>query len=493
MRTIFLQLREDKEYSSESIFNQISEKKIILEEIFEHLIKFIQEVLRPSIKSLRLSVYRNIDIESTDPYYNPVTQSINFGEWIGMYKIKLDEDIQLIVKVYPKIDVKSFEYMLNDSLNLINMIGLPMIKPLYVNVRGINLTSQIITYSYILRKYTELALSSGIPRMIKKVESIGRSVSGTMDYGKTISYMASGKPIAVAYKMVIGPAYLPLVILCKFHIKLVLLLKDVIEKLEEHKDIYGFNELIYKPILNMYNYHLYTLTRPMLKPYLHYAKYFSEDYPELFEEAEKQAGNNVWFRKLINLYREFLFKMPYIHAFNNTVEKNIPIQPLPSSKVYELWILKLFLENLINSRNIRIEEKEGGFKIKVDRKKFLYNIASEKLSIFFKNIVSPPRPDYIMVCGNNVAIGDAKYKYKISISDVERVIAYIIDYSRPQIDNGQEIKGFIIMLKHEHITPLLAQRLDMTPQLKIYVAEADPRNPLEAKIKIRNICNKVFK
>ena len=136
---------------------------------------------------------------------------------------------------------------------------------------------------------------------------------------------------------------------------------------------------------------------------------------------------------------------------------------------------------------------EGGFKIKVDRKKFLYNIASEKLSIFFKNIVSPPRPDYIMVCGNNVAIGDAKYKYKISISDVERVIAYIIDYSRPQIDNGQEIKGFIIMLKHEHITPLLAQRLDMTPQLKIYVAEADPRNPLEAKIKIRNICNKVFK
>ena len=76
----------------------------------------------------------------------------------------------------------------------------------------------------------------------------------------------------------------------------------------------------------------------MLKPYLHYAKYFSEDYPELFEEAEKQAGNNVWFRKLINLYREFLFKMPYIHAFNNTVEKNIPIQPLPSSKVYELWL-----------------------------------------------------------------------------------------------------------------------------------------------------------
>jgi uncharacterized protein YihD (DUF1040 family) len=77
----------------------------------------------------------------------------------------------------------------------------------------------------------------------------------------------------------------------------------------------------------------------------------------------------------------------------------------------------------------------------------------------------------------------------LRVEDVERIIAYVVDYSEPQ--DHEEIKGFLITLGESDLGPIIA-RIDTTPNIKIYHLTADPRQKDAALSRLKAVYEKVF-
>ena len=121
----------------------------------------------------------------------------------------------------------------------------------------------------------------------------------------------------------------------------------------------------------------------------------------------------------------------------------------------------------------------------------MFNLSRREWSRLISTFARPPRPDYILAGKGRTAVADAKYKERLDTGDVERIIAYIVDYAEPQEENHNEIKGFLLMLRSP-VSPPIVERIDITPKLKIYVNEVNPSEPRRAKKTATIICNKVF-
>jgi hypothetical protein len=97
----------------------------------------------------------------------------------------------------------------------------------------------------------------------------------------------------------------------------------------------------------------------------------------------------------------------------------------------------------------------------------------------------------MLVNGGRRAVADAKYREpgRLNVEDIERMIAYIIDYSEPQ--DHEEIKGFLITLGEGHLSSVIA-RTDTIPNIRIYHLTADPRQRNAALLKLEGVYNKIF-
>jgi len=493
---IKISLREDLEYTRVDIREKlISEVKLSSEQanqIFDELANFINKRLRPSIQALLDIVYKDLDIESPLPSYNRSSDTINFGQWIGAYSFEsevLGESIRLHIE--PKIGSERFSYMLNDSLRIIEMIGLPSMEPIFTNLKGFGFARDIISYSILLQQYTDLALREGFPPIITEMENCGEGVVGTPNYTKTLSYIMSGKPLAVVTKRAIGYATLPAIILVKFHMKILSALKTLINRFKE-QDAEEISQLL---LMRLY-YHTYILSSELLYPFIFQVQTLSTEDAEIVEEAKKQARTNWWLRTIIDLYMAFNAKIPVSYNFDRIINDEAPLQPLPTSKVYELWVLKLLTETMYNGLKPNLTKNSSGFELSLNDKRLIFNLSVREKSKVIRIIANPPRPDYILLERNRVAVADAKYKDKLGTGDIERMIAYIIDYAEPQYEQqSSEVKGFFVMLKLRTSTthPYLAtERTDIIPKLRIYMIEANPSDPNQAKQAILALCNKVF-
>lgn len=89
-------------------------------------------------------------------------------------------------------------------------------------------------------------------------------------------------------------------------------------------------------------------------------------------------------------------------------------------------------------------------------------------------------------------IADTKYRElrRLNVEDIERIIAYIIDYSEPQ--DHEEIKGFLITLDGGQPHGVI-ERTDITPSIRIYHLSADPRQRDVALSALEEVYSKIFK
>lgn len=486
-----LSLREDKYYTraeiKEKLIREFGMNNQLASQVFDELIDFVRNKLSPSIKTIVETLYRDLDIESPLPTYDANRDALNFGQWIGVFEFKSESlGKAIILRITPKIARNDFEFMLNDSLRIIEMVGFPAIDPLFANIRGFSFAHEVISYSVLLQQYTELALREGLPPTVIEVEEQGEAVIGTPNYVKTINYLTSGLPLAVVIRRSTVPASLPAIILAKFHMRVLSALRKLIKEFDG-RDL----EMITRMLLYRSYYHAYILTSEKLYPFSIQARSLPMEEIELIEEARKQAERNWWLKALIDLYIAFNARVPTMYTFERRLAQEAPLQPLPTSKIYELWVLKLLVEALSYKGRPRLIRDRGGFEVSFDDRKLVFNLSRREWSRLISTFARPPRPDYILAGKGRIAVADAKYKERLDTGDVERMIAYIVDYAEPQEENHNEIKGFLLMLRSP-VSPPVVERIDITPKLKIYVNEINPSEPRRAKKTATIICNKVF-
>jgi len=85
------------------------------------------------------------------------------------------------------------------------------------------------------------------------------------------------------------------------------------------------------------------------------------------------------------------------------------------------------------------------------------------------------RPDYVMERNGEVVVADAKYKARVSVGDVERMAAYIVDVATPLRANGERLIGVLVVLTgSKPKTSKVVADEELTTKHELRVAHVNP-------------------
>jgi hypothetical protein len=483
-------LNEDIDYTKEELIkiiqNSIKVDMQKAENIYDEIIDFIDGKINRIIRQLREQGFSGIHIESSSPgIYN---DRLNLGQWIAVYRFyskTLGEDVYILIE--PKIGKKAFENMLNDVVEFALTYGLPSLSIIFQGIFSSSSVKRDILYSFLLSALTELAIMEGLPIEIEEEKKYIHGIYGKIDFKGYIKWKV--KNVFPMKRRKLAYAKLPRIMLVKFH-------QTLLEELSNEKVKYENKIGEISNILNKYiKRHAYFLSMEHLFDVYSQAIYSFIETPETIEEIIHASSTKEFIKIISYLYLAYLMeKTPLTEHVLAPWKEEIPIMPLPSAKVYELWNLKLINDEFVKMFNFSKTLKEnGGLVFLYDHSKLLFNyIYSEWSNLIGKAISHLPRPDYVISMDNSRVIIDAKYRERgnIKLEDFERMLSYVVDIASPDYP---ELAGCFITLKDTNSNVnLWTFRSDIEPKIKIYVAVADPRERDIAKQNIQKLIKEVI-
>lgn len=491
---LIITLEEDRLYKEEQFLQLIKLTRAnITEEDGKKLFREIVDLkLEQFIRYLLRSVYKGVGIESPPPSFDPERNSLNFGQWVGIYRFEsatLGEEVR--IRVRPKVSEVAFMTMLNESISLVEMLGTPMMDVLWTNLYGKGYIRENVAYSALLQRITEIVIRSLTPTAFAK-EFLSAEGVGNFNRARSIAYLSHGVPLVLCIRRNIEPNPAPLILLARFHMRLMNNLDNEIKNLQ--------TDDVALPLISLLRgrmaYHAYVLSTGVLSQYFQNLVSYGIEDQELLDEASSVADENNWVKQLIMLYRAYIAKVKSKYALESKLRPLLPLQPLPSSKVYELWVLSLLIRVFQERNNIKPEYKhaDGGLGVRFDSKELSFNISRREWSRLSIPMGDFPRPDYIAKGENKMVAIDAKYRSlsDVRLEDIERMIAYIVYYSTPQ--DSEEVKGLLVTLgpSDNESLSLYGRREDITPPIKLYSTTADPRFVRNSIRNIMAVYEKVF-
>jgi len=493
---IRLVLREDKRYNYSKFRELIRSQNIkdcddkCVRNMFDRVRDYIAKKLGPVIANVKRMGW--IDIESSAPLASD--DEFNLGQWVGMFK--LDETMggrEVIIEVEPKIGWDLFNRMLNDALKLPVMLGHASLRPIMHNLLPSAEYVADIIYSALAREYTEMAFTEPLPKIVEYRWMISEGQLGKVDVRETARLQFLGVPLIVSLRLSLANALPPMVMLARFHYKLFMRLRELSESLRK---LSGTNTL--EPtrswIEELMMCHWYILTSSPLSAYLDLAVNMDIDDEELIRETRERSGVNTWLRALADVYEAYNARI----AGAEVKEPKVPIQLLPSSKVFELWVLGLLIKALgidlrrshVLGGSYSISIRDGNIKLNYNRyyRKFLITKLIDKKLLSEK---AKLRPDYVIRINKVNIVADAKYKFILDIDDFERMAAYIINTATPLDVDGRALIGMFIMLTDNDGTGSpevhrIPRNSGISENIELRAVKITPKYPDESINKLKN-------
>jgi hypothetical protein len=267
---------------------------------------------------------------------------------------------------------------------------------------------------------------------------------GRVDVVRTLKLRVAGSKLIASRRTRLAYAHMPLILVARFHYRLLGRLNKILEGLERmggHEALRG----VLGQVEMLRRRHAYILTLTPIAAYLDLALRADVEDSVLVREARARSGVNTWLRALADLYESYNSRLAGVE-----VRRELPLQLLPSSKVFELWVLKLILEALGIDGGVRVERVDSGLTIGANGVKLHYNkpYREGRLLRGLRELLRDGalRPDYVMERNGEVVVADAKYKARISVGDVERMAAYLVDIAAPLRADGERLVGVLIVL-----------------------------------------------
>jgi hypothetical protein len=470
-----LQLEEDTKYSFNKFRKSIRKDfgnylaDSCINELFESIKKYISTTLRPTIRNIKKDL-RTLDIESLPPRTGD--NWFNFGQWVGLFKLSepVCEIDSIIVK--PKVGEKSFRYMVNEALSFPAMIGLESLSVILTNIIPYRDDILPVLYSDIAYKYTEMALRGPLPRIVEDVIIISEGQLGRIDINETLKLKSKGAQLIASHRSKLNQAYMPMILIAKFHYMLLKGIDNLISKIESVKEL----SLIKNQLELLKARHSYILTSTPVSAYLDLALSANIEDSVLIRETRARSGVNTWLKAIADLYESYNSQVAGIEPF----KPELPLQLIPSSKVFELWALRIIIEAIgISKGNVRLED--AGLIIEEKDLKLHYNTAyaegrlSKELRSRMLIKDGELRPDYRVERKGEITVADAKYKDKLSTQDMERIITYIVDIATPLKTNGDRLVGVLILLtkKEPKISNIVGDK-ELTTKHELRIVRVNP-------------------
>jgi hypothetical protein len=413
-------------------------------------------------------------------------EKVLFGEFVGEHIIGSFDDKVFVLVVEPKVGWSAYKRMVVESLEIPAILGTRgVLKPLLANASVFGIYSPI-SYSLLLTELTLQILSSSLPRAVEEYKIISGGVVGKPDPHDTYILMSRGFPLAVFRRLRIRVVNAPLMLLARFHEMLAQdlqqLLKVVVERFPGREEV--INSIV-EEIHRLIDVHTALIWATELREHLIAFHRMGLAESKLVEEAYREAGFNTLLKQVIDLFVEYLNKVTLIHRFGES-----KLNPIPSNKLYELWILsKLieYLKNLDKTLNIR-RATDMYLSIEANGVTLHYNLPRmRKLKIASLAPKARLRPDYTIRVGKDGEIVmDAKYKRRIELEDIERLATYIIEFAKP-VKN--KLYATIITLQDTETGKEKGSRnRALGTEIEVEILRIDPR---QRDKEIRDTLNKI--
>jgi hypothetical protein len=471
-----LKFREDKWYNYERFAKQVRKGVGItlgnscLEELFDGIRRFVDGTLRPAIEGL---IVKYLDVESPPPIAR--RDEFNLGQWIGFFEVEgplCGFDI-VTLEVEPKVGWDKFKYMVWESLKIPAVIGFESLAPILANLMPYSDYVVDIVYSDLAYRYTEMALRGPLPRIVEDMVVLSEGQLGRVDVVRTLKLRVAGSQLIASRRTRLAYAHMPLILVARFHYRLLEGLNKILEdlrRMEGHEALRG----VLGQIEMLRRRHAYILTLTPIAAYLDLALRADVEDSVLVREARARSGVNTWLRVLADLYESYNSRLAGVE-----VRRELPLQPLPSSKVFELWILKLILEALGINGGVGVERVDSGLTIGANGVKLHYNkpYREGRLLRELRELLRDGalRPDYVVERNGEVVVADAKYKARISVGDVERMAAYIVDIAAPLRADGEKLVGVLVVLTgSKPKTSKVVADEELTTKHELRVAHVNP-------------------
>jgi hypothetical protein len=418
------------------------------------------------------------------------SDGFNFGELVGVYSLGRLNGKEVLLEVCPKVGWEAYERMVKEALETPVILGSRgVLKPLLSSLTYQALHSPL-SYSLLLLDLTHEVLTSPLPRRVEEFKVVSEDSIGKLVNHDTYVLMSKGYPLGVFLRFRVGAAYAPLMLLARFHERVIGDLEMLKEAISERyqvspKVIEGLLEEIDRLILN---HRVILWTTPLREHYLTLLRLRPSD-SQLINEAYRQAGFNILLKSIVELYNNYISKTSLLHEFIGGRSK---LNPVASSKVYELWVLSKILNHLRTFRSGRFvseEVRDLYLTVSIDGVRIHYNKGreAELLTTILGERVEL-RPDFIIESDNGCVVLDAKYKREIERTDIERLLTYIIEYARPI---NRKLQGALITLIDTKAGSYKAIRnKELGIKIEIRIHRLDPRqNKKEIVETIKEITN----
>ena len=471
-----LKLKEDRQYNYGRFVEQVREGAGItlgsscLEELFDAVRRFVDGTLRPAIESLKV---KDLDVES--PLPTARRDWFNLGQWVGFFEVEgpLCGFDSVTLKVEPKVGWGKFRYMLWESLEVPAVIGFESLAPILANLMPYSDYVVDIIYGDLAYRYTEMALRGPLPRIVEDMVVVSEGLLGRVDVVRTLKLRVAGSKLIASSRARLAYAHMPLILVARFHYRLLGRLNKIVEDLgrigghEVLRGVLGQIEMLRRR-------HAYILSLTPIAAYLDLALRADVEDSVLVREARARSGVNTWLRALADLYESYNSRLAGVE-----VRRELPLQLLPSSKVFELWVLKLILEALGVDRGVRVERVDSGLTIGANGVKLHYNkpYREGRLLRGLRGLLKDGalRPDYVVERNGEVVVADAKYKARVSVGDVERMTAYIVDLATPLRADGERLVGVLVVLTgNKPRTSKVVADEELTTKHELRVAHVNP-------------------
>jgi len=267
---------------------------------------------------------------------------------------------------------------------------------------------------------------------------------GRIDAVRTLKLRVASSQLLASRRTRLAYAHMPLTLVARFHYRLLGRLNKIVgdlRRMEGHEVLRG----VLGQIEMLRRRHAYVLTLTPIAAYLDLALRADVEDSVLVREARARSGVNTWLRALADLYESYNSRLAGVE-----VRRELPLQLLPSSKVFELWVLKLIIEALGVNGGVRVERVDSGLTIGANGVKLHYNkpYREGRLLRGLRKLLRDGalKPDYVVERKGEVVVADAKYKVRISVGDVERMTAYIVDLATPLRADGERLIGVLVVL-----------------------------------------------
>jgi hypothetical protein len=481
---ISVTLDEDKRYSLNdlrSIFRSQNISEECVKPVYDEFKNFIINI-KPVIKNVR----GRFGIESLPPLV--VNDYVNVGQWIIPFKWKCGQH-EILIITKPKVGWDGFNKMVQEVVQLLETLR--NLELVAFGLRNLlpNIEDYVIDllYSPLVIKYTEAALSEPLPRIIKYRLIISQGQFGKVDVARTVALRLMGKPLIASKKATLIHALPPIIMLVRFHYKLLTRLMRLRELLSgvEVTDLQRLISSIISigRIDELIRSHRAILSIEPLAMYVDHALRVGVDDEEVISETERFSGGSTWLRTLAELYRAYIARLAGIKPLSWG-----SILLIPTSKVFELWVLSLLLRAFdVDANNIEILHSEpGGVSIGLgngNNVRIHYNITHRNdliRQLMNQKILRSDglRPDYVIELGRTRLVVDAKYKFELDMSDVERMMTYIVEIA-PQLSSDVRVIGMFIMLSNNDEPQIyrFISRGGLSGEIELWTIKVKPGNP----------------